>query len=297
MRTSVNHQSRFMDASHDQISPTAWPVAYDRTFSDIPFSQELFDALLEVRGQERSQLFDETQIRVALAPQFEARHKLLDRLIKESGIRQILELASGLTSRGLIFTEDSSVRFVETDLPLMIEEKRKIIELLTKRGVIPLRTNLFLESANALSFVELKNATRHFSDGPIAIVNEGLLRYLNFEEKAEVAQNVHTLLVSHGGVWITPDISTVRIIDKEKDKAQSRVEKISKLTGRDISKNLFEGPDEAQTFFEHLGFSVERHRFMEVVDELVSPKRLNLTDEYVQEIIGTAVFFVMRVRP
>jgi len=47
-------------------------------------------------------------------------------------------------------------------------------------------------------------------------------------------------------------------------------------------------------FFENLGFSIERHSFMEVCDDLVSPKILNLPDEQVKAVLEDAVVYVMR---
>ena len=284
------------DTPYDQVIQTAWPVAYGRTFTDIPYSQEFFDALLSVREQEKSDLFDESQIRTSLAPQFEARHKLLDKLIIESGIKQVLELASGLTTRGVIMTANPEVQYIETDLPKMAIEKRKIIQFLVLKEIISSRSNLHIETANALELESLKHATRSFSKKPIAVVNEGLLRYLNFDEKAQVARNVHTLLHEFGGIWITPDISMKSVIAREGENADRRISKISTLTGRDVSKNLFENVDEAQGFFEKLGFSVERHSLVEIADQLISPARLELSKEQVDEVINPVVVFVMRVQ-
>jgi tRNA A-37 threonylcarbamoyl transferase component Bud32 len=35
--------------SFEKVIPTAWMVAYRRTFSDIPFSKEIFEKLEEIR--------------------------------------------------------------------------------------------------------------------------------------------------------------------------------------------------------------------------------------------------------
>jgi O-methyltransferase involved in polyketide biosynthesis len=278
---------------HDQISPTAWRVAYCRTFSDIPFSQEIFDALLDVRGQTKDELFGEIEVNVLLALQFEARHKVMNKLIVESGAKQILELASGLTARGLMMTASPDIRYVETDLPGIIDEKRKVIELLTERKIIRARPNLKLEPANALDLASLQRATRHFGKKPIAVVNEGLLRYLNFAEKEAVAKNIRRLLENFGGVWITPDIGNRRIFAEER--GETGIDKIAVLTGRDIDNNRFQDAEEAQRFFERLGFSVERHSLQEAADQIASPARLNVSKGRVEEILTRIVVLVMRV--
>jgi len=129
---------------------------------------------------------------------------------------------------------------------------------------------------------------------PLVVTNEGLLRYLTKDEKAIVAQNIHKILEEFGGVWITSDISLRKIFSQENKVMVEHVEKISKLTGKDIVANRFETEKEAIDFFENLGFSIERHSFMEVYDDLVSPNRLNLIEQQVKDTIEGAVVFVMR---
>ena len=282
---------------YEQISQTAFPVAYARTFSDIPYAQEVFNEFKALRGIDDNSLFTGSPYRVNLAAQFEARQKLIDKLVHLSNSKQILELASGLTTRGLEMTQNPDLTYIETDLPAMLEEKKKIVISLTEKEVVPMRTNLQFTPANALILAELEEATKEFNSGePITVVNEGLLRYLNFEEKAVVAKNILTLLRKYGGVWITPDISSMRLIAEDAQVAKRRLEGLSGLAGRDLSKNLFEGPAEAITFFENLGFSVESHSFKEVQGDLVSPQRLGIPPEEVDEVLRNAVTFVLRPR-
>src|SRR5579862_9381945 len=111
-----------MDHRFDQISPTAKLVAYMRSLSDIPYSSEIANlcaaesAVQEFYGSERLWL----QKRIPLA---ELRFKSLTSLLVDSGVDQIVELASGLSPRGLILTENPAITFIETDLPEILEEK------------------------------------------------------------------------------------------------------------------------------------------------------------------------------
>jgi O-methyltransferase involved in polyketide biosynthesis len=153
------------------------------------------------------------------------------------------------------------------------------------------RPHLFLEQGDALSQDDMQRATVHFSmPQPLAIVHEGLMRYLTFEQKAQVAKNIKALLETYGGVYITPDITLKVFIDE-------RMKKIfSNMVGMDVSANAFENIEAAEKFFDDLGFTVEKHPFTEIKDELVSPQRLGLSEEQVQEAIGTPIFFVMRLK-
>ena len=147
-----------------------------------------------------------------------------------------------------------------------------------------------------MEYKNFEKAVKYFDElKPLIITNEGLLRYLTKDEKAKGAQNIHKILERFNGVWITSDISLRKIFNKENKMMNNHVEKISKLTGKDIVANRFDTEEEAKDFFENLGFSIERHSFMEVKDMLTSPNKLNLSDLQVKEQIEDAVAFVMKV--
>ncbi|MEK7579086.1 MAG: class I SAM-dependent methyltransferase [Patescibacteria group bacterium] len=228
-----------------------------------------------------------------LSPQFEARYKLANRLLKESGITQILEIAAGLSPRGLELSEDSRVTYVETDFSKLIEEKKQILSKFKKE----LPANIYFEPADALVYEELLLACKHFDEKkPIAVIHEGLLRYLSFEQKAVVAKNIHKILEKFGGVWITPDISKKRMVQDSEVVAHGLRDKINEITGINIDNNLFDNEEHAVRFFSDLGFSIERHSFMEERNNLVSPKKLNIDDHKVRLLLENAQVFVMRVK-
>jgi O-methyltransferase involved in polyketide biosynthesis len=137
-----------------------------------------------------------------------------------------------------------------------------------------------------------------FRKEPIAVVNEGLLRYLTVEEKTIVAKNVQELLGLFGGAWITPDLSLrpQSAFGLSGERRREQFARIERITGIDVAKNYFENEDAARVFFEDLGFTIERHGFTEIADELVSPRRLHLSSEQVEKEIGRLAVFVMKLR-
>jgi O-methyltransferase involved in polyketide biosynthesis len=197
---------------NEKISPTAWMVAKGRTFSDIPFSREIFHEVEKIGREGVGPDPDDIEKITAtdLAPRFEARYKIINYLVRGFGFRQVLEIASGLTPRGIEMTEDGSIdTYVEMDLPGIMKIKRMIVKAIY-RELKKKKRKLFLEEGDVLSGEAMSRAAGHFNIArPIAVVSEGLLRYLSFEEKAEVAGNIRDLLVVFGGAWITPDV-TVR---------------------------------------------------------------------------------------
>ncbi len=286
-------------SSYEKIGPTAWGVAWHRTFSDIKYAKEIFEELDRiVKPADPAQLeYMESVRKSKMAPQFEACYKLIDRLIAENKTNQILELAAGIAGRGLAMTQENpSLRYVEVDLPAMAANKRMLLQNLVSRGGAKWRDNLHVEDGNALDRDSLFAATRYFKNEPITVIHEGLLRYMNFDEKRTVADNVHALLEKFGGAWVTSDITLKRVLHSEqKEEREDNRKRILLMSGIDVSANSFENENEAKKFFEERGFSVERHGFMEVINELVSPAKIGLSRDDVEDLLKDPVVFVMRL--
>src|ERR1700722_19440883 len=97
--------------SSEKIGPTAWGIAYRRAGCDIPYAREVFEEMVKVMTPEdvakmESLVSEKDQ---ALTPQFEARYKLMNCLLREANVTQVLELAAGVAPRGLDMTQDSAM--------------------------------------------------------------------------------------------------------------------------------------------------------------------------------------------
>jgi O-methyltransferase involved in polyketide biosynthesis len=275
---------------HELISPTAWSVAERRSFTDIPLAREILDAIAAMAGDAS---FPKVPAGAQNTPVFEARYKLTNRLLAESGIRQVIELAAGFSPRGMTLTADPAIRYVELDLPDIAAKKRAMLETFIAHSVIGPRPNLQIAAANVVAEGALLLAIRDFAPAPVAVINEGLLRYLTFPEKESVARNVRSVLERFGGLWITPDIRGISGLQNER---AAVAQLLTKLTGQPLEATLFRDEAHALAFFESLGFTVERHPLTEAADELVSPRRLALSAEAVAKALGERIAFVMRLR-
>jgi O-methyltransferase involved in polyketide biosynthesis len=129
-------------------------------------------------------------------------------------------------------------------------------------------------------------ATKDFQPGQLAVINEGLLRYLNFTQKAQVAQNVHALLEHFGGIWITPDITTRKTIVSTSKGAE--YQRIQDLAGIDIDANSFRDEQQARDFFTQQGFRVTSRSYAEVAAGLVAPARAGLSPAEAQATLDTS---------
>lgn len=283
-----NYEQIVNDEKYREIIPTAILTAYPRTFSDIPYSQEIFDEL-----QRQYDKIDNSLIVERLAVELEARSKLLDKLLAETGATQVLELAAGFSSRGLVFANRPDTEYVELDLPDLAELKTRIIS-----NVAHFPDNLHVLGGNALRSSDFDAASQYFDrDKPVAVVNEGLLRYLTFDEKAQVASNIRGLLEQLGGVWISGDGATKSFRDSQNKNVPGMNTTLMNTTKRNDVGNAFESQEHFRDFFGNLGFTVEFHSYTEVQGELSSPQRLGLSEEEVSDKLlayASAIMFRLR---
>jgi len=291
------HEAKVGDESRfNKIGQTAWLTAHWRTFSDIPLSREVFAELENVRRESGAlSIPNELKDNTRIAVQLEARYKLVDQLLQNERTDQVLEVAAGMSTRGLNIANYYK-EYVEFDLPAMITEKQGVIRKLEEKGVVQPSPALRLVGGNALNLADLEHAVSFLDPNKtIVIVNEGLMRYLNFDEKAAYATNVKAILSKFGGTWITPDVTLRHVLSKEDEIRRQHTQRVSTLTGVDIQANRFENEQQTKEFFEKFGFSVERHPLTEELPNLVSPKALNLSAADAEDSLAYAVAFVMKL--
>lgn len=277
-----------IDTKFNEVIPTAILTAYPRTFSDIAYSQEIFDEMRHIVGN-----ISEEQMVTRIAVELEARSKIIDSLIEQQNTTQILELAAGFSSRGLSFSNDPNMIYVEIDLPEVSELKKQILA-----NIASIPSNLHINAGNVLRDSDFEKSDQYFNpDKPITIINEGLLRYLSFKEKAKLAASIRTLIEKHGGVWISGDGSPREFIDSQGSNVKSLNTTILNQTKKASIGDAFENQEHFRNFFEELGLSSEFHDFTEVTSELVSPAKLGLSEEVVRNKLlsyATAVVFKLK---
>jgi len=268
----------------DTISSTALLVAYARQFSHIPYSKALLD-LLDMNRLTAQ--FDVHQTAVnSFAALLEARYKVVDQALRQWRYTQVLELASGLLPRGMIWSQQPEVTFVESDLPLMIEYKQQLI-----RQLIGERANLRFEAINVAHHSNpLLLAAKHFQPlQPIAIICEGLLQYLSLAEKVQVFANVRHFLQQYPGQWITPDLATKAAqqqIEQYTTSSLNLHQLILQATGRSLIENSFGSVQEIQHFAAEQGFCVEMHSLLAISDELTCLEALDMTTRDVEPLLA-----------
>ena len=223
------------------------------------------------------------------APELEARFKLTNKLIDNTSITQVLELASGYSSRGLIYSK-KGYNYVEMDLEEVVNNKKKMFKEL-------FNTNINIVPGNALEYNDYIKCLEYLDPNKeLIILNEGLLRYLTFDEKKIVAGNIYKILKKYGGIWITCDLTPKRFIEKQ-DKINTTINNsLNTVTSRNKLNDRFKDENHIKEFFYNIGFkNIEIHKFIEVKDELKSFDILGIDKNSFDELLDTAIITILKV--
>ena len=242
--------------SHDfsTVSPSAKTLLMMKGYTTIPFAREAATLIsapekYEPRPEEKDLVF---WIRTS---HFESRYQSVNQLMQEIDSKNVLELSSGFSFRGLALTQHQNVHYIDTDLPELIEQKKEM----TKQLLAGLSTNsgqLETLPLNALNEAEFEQIVARFDQGPLTIVNEGLLMYLNIREKEQLCRIIHKILKERGGYWITADIYRKDLPGEMKVRIDDKLQQF--LDAHNVEENKFDSFEAAEAFFKHAGFVVDK---------------------------------------
>lgn len=262
----------------NRISPTAKLTAYWRAQSRMAYAAEIAEAVGAEQTAKKMMGAGVPEMTAFSVLSIVARYRSVNFALKESGLTNVLELACGLSPRGLEIARDQGI-YVGTDLPGISEETFPVFRKIASREKIS-EANLHYRVVNAMEADQLETAAAVFNAEPLAICNEGLLMYLSKEEKEIVAQNIRKVLLCHGGVWITPDIAFHEILFHAirsdaagaaiRKNAESRLKGVSEMTGRNFMDNYFHDEGEAVQFYKRLGFTLREFPMWNENDTLPS---------------------------
>lgn len=286
---------------YQKISPTARLVAAMRRYSEIPYAEEIAQALgtdefqRELTGGEPLA----SEVVQTMAPMIEARYLSMMEAIRLSGVTQVLELAAGFTFRGAVMLAEHDLHYVETDLPDMHRERSELRRALEAERKLPPNKNLIFAPANLMSTADMDRVTREFDPArPLAIVHEGLFQYFSMEEKRKGALAIRRILERFGGVWMTPDFEPRSLQGARKWTHPQFAQiygYISKISARDLGANAFETNEQVLSFFKDVGFDVTTVPQIDGSYRLTSPRRVGSTPERLEALRDTLALRVMRV--
>jgi len=173
-----------------------------------------------------------------------ARTKLMDDLILEAvkqGCDCVVNLAAGFDTRPYRLELPPSLRWIEADLPALIEEKEGLLKDAQPRCQLR-RIKVDLADLDARGVV-LKLAAE--SATQVLVITEGLLLYL---EESQVRSLSADISAQAGVKWWILDIASPALLQMMKKSMGS---------GLDNAPMIF-GPPNGVAFFERLGWRVTR---------------------------------------
>ncbi|PTQ94143.1 hypothetical protein C8P68_107208 [Mucilaginibacter yixingensis] len=274
-----------MKKNYDSISPSAKALLLSKALTDIPYAADAARLIWGNAAAVLDQSKQENLLFLMRLLHFEARYKSVDNMINQLEGNNIFELSSGYSFRGLnMAVARPDVVYIDTDLPAVIEDKLSLLNQLLEKKSLQLQGELILKSLNALDETEFQNIVNIFPPGPITIVNEGLLMYLNNEEKAQLCHIVRNILKERGGHWITADV----YIKKDVNPTVAPDQFSQFLAAHNVEENKFDSYTQAEEFFNAQGLKI--HRKAEPVDrhtlsalKYISP---NLLQAYAERMKG-----------
>ncbi len=262
MNTTPTDDSGKRDYS--SIGPSARQLLLLKGYTDIPFARQAAELMLQPKKYVAELDKMDFPFKARLM-HFESRYRSIDQLLEGIQAKNILELSSGFSFRGLDLVGRKEVHYIDTDLPEIIDIKMKFIEALTpnisagSRGGDPAGTvpqgKLATIALNALDEQQFYETVQLFPPGELAILTEGLLMYLGIEEKKKLCAIIHRVLKERGGYWIVADIYVRKDIDQQHVMVNDSLRGF--YEAHNIEENKFESFEAAERFFKDNGLVID----------------------------------------
>ena len=239
------------------ISPSAIALIGLKAHTSIPFAKEAATLLIDYLSEtyKNHEKIDKAMFFKSLV-HFENRYRTVDKALSELHMNNIIEISSGYSFRGLNLCYNRPVHFIDTDLPHVVALKEGIVEKLIETHLECLKGSLKLRPLNAIDEVEFEALADSLPEGPIAIINEGLLVYLNAREKNQLANIIRKILQKRGGYWITGDIYIKKDTLEEALIPNEKAMEFRQF--HHIDENKFESFEVAEQFFTENGFIISQ---------------------------------------
>lgn len=130
----------------------------------------------------------------------ETRYEFLNRVIRESNCKNIVDIACGFSPRGYIMAKEG-YNYRGIDLEASVEALSGIAAEIGKDG---LKGTLSYVACDLTNPDALVSALEDI-EGEVLITCEGLMMYLKPYEGRSLFQGLNRVLASHGGKFVTPD--------------------------------------------------------------------------------------------
>jgi O-methyltransferase involved in polyketide biosynthesis len=243
-----------MQKDFSSVSPSAKSLLLSKAHTNIPFAREAAELISQ--PDHFTPDFNNSDFLFWMRViHFEDRYFSINELLKDISTNNIMELSSGFSFRGLdMVARQENLHYIDTDLPGLIDTKKKLFANL--RPQFASNSMLEILPLNVLDESAFLETVSRFKEGPITILNEGLLMYLEEDEKKQLLKIIHDILKQRGGYWITADIY---IKTEFKTESVMPKDELSQLVAEHkIDEKKFESFEHAAEFFKESGFVIDK---------------------------------------
>lgn len=238
-----------------KIAPTAHYTAYAWHRLGLPHA-ELFTTSL---GARLHRLFGVIELperlggrRSRLLRTLDNRHALIEQALEELRPDVIVEIGAGLSRRGVTWSVEHGVRYVEIDLPEMLAYKQHLIDTragATEREAIARNLRMWPYDIMADGFAERLAEQLRDAHRP-AVVAEGVIGYFERPLQLELLRGIHGAFAGRGEI-----IADLRIHDPRNRHATRllRTAIFVATRGRGAAEG-FESTEDVRQLFRAAGF-------------------------------------------
>jgi len=269
------------------VEQTAYVAAHVRKHAGIEYADEIaLDSDIESAFREFD-IGEERRTLVGFAPLIEAKWLTINQAVESRDYRNVLEIAVGLSPRGLVMTTNPDVTFVASDLKRMIgiheREVRRVLKDSSEE-----RSNYHFREVDVLEEDQIRAAIEVFDSKPVAVISEGFFPYLSKDQKSRAFGNIWRTLRSSGGALIACDITTKSRI-KGYMNAGPEIDRVIKAisgsTSRDLYENSFDDEAELERMIQGVGFVSTRLSQEDVMHLLQSPAKLEIDETKIRDLL------------
>ncbi len=265
----------------NNISPSAGALLMMKALTDIPFAKDTAGLVGDVEAFMASAREKRSRVMFGRIIHFENRYKTIDLALADIDPQQVLELSSGFSCRSLDMALRKDVTYIDTDLPAFISNKKQLVAKLIEEQQLKLQGKLLIEPLNVMDEGQFNQVVQLLPPGPVTVVNEGLLVYLNTAEKTQLCASIHRLLKERGGYWVTGDAyikkDMSRLLEQPQENFDEQLTKF--LQEHRIEENKFDNYEAALEFFAGCHFRVIRR----IDIDFASLSSLRLASRAIQE--------------
>ena len=269
-----------MKEEYSKISPTAVFCARMRAKQNVPFAKDIIkivDTKFKDLTEDLPDYGDTLNSKSDFIPFIEGRYYSLNNVLSKINNAFIVEIASGLSPKGLEFLNKKGTIYVETELKELINIKEQIIKEIIKQKELD-NKDLFFMAINPIKKEDMDKIGRLYLEKgrnkKLIIIHEGLLMYFNKDEKEIFRNNIKYLLNNYSkkGLWLTSDFSRLKRKDNELRGGENIRDKISKVTGREF--DYFGSEKDTKNFLEEGGFKSEIISNEKLITNIIKKKGL-----------------------